>query len=490
MDLRGIDIHEILLRQNLWLHGDGTVPGDLAPSFERLPAALLAANLRGRHVPRHQVILGPRRAGKTTVMHQTVRCLLNEGVPFGKIRWASLDHPMLAGLPFDHLVDGLVGSASASWEDPLYLFLDELVHVQDWDFWLKTFHDERRPVRVLASVSATGALRQQGRAAKGAGRWEEWPLPPCGLVEALAIGGAQVDVGTVSPLRESLEALAGEAVSPPGLDVARRRLVLFGGCPEFLARGAEIDGNPERRLVPLHRAQETLRSAVIDRAIYRDIRHSFRVQDPMAIEFLLQILAGRVTELFSPVPLAGDVSVSVPTLERHLKHLVQTWMVFLLPNYASTGESVRRRGRRIHFLDGAVRNAVLRLDAGALDDPAELGRLHGNLAAAHLRALGEQARVRIGHWRRGRDEVDFVYDDFRGPLAFGFGSSPTHRRSGFRRFLEAHPRFHGGCYHVAPGLPFQAATETGTGVGKLPLDALLLVASRQERAALIHRLGG
>ena len=66
--------------------------------------------------------------------------------------------------------------------------LDEIVYAADWDLWLKTFHDERWPVRIAATSSSTTALRRQRRES-GVGRWEEHHLLPCPLEEYLDFAG-------------------------------------------------------------------------------------------------------------------------------------------------------------------------------------------------------------------------------------------------------------------------------------------------------------
>lgn len=490
MELQNSEIYGILLRQNPWIHGAPTVPDGLAPPAERFLVAHLAARLQKGDLPRHHAVLGPRRSGKTTLMYQVVQRLLKEGTRPEKIWWARVDHPALAHIPLGELVNALMDLASVSQEEPLHLFLDELVYAREWDLWLKTFHDERWPVRVLANSSATAALHQ-GRVESGVGRWEEWSLPPCGLVEALALDDVRVDAAPARSLRESLEMLARGTPHPPDLDVVRRRLVFLGGFPEFLVQAAKSSKDGELDPALIREAQQRIRSDAVERAIYKDLMQSFRIQDPMVVERLLYILAGQVTGLLSPRSLAGSIpDVKTPTLERYLGHLGQAWLVFTLLNYAPSEEAVQRRGRKVYFIDGAVRNATLQLDVGVIGEPDQLGRLHENLAAAHLRSLGERSGVRVYHWRHRQNEVDLVYDDPNGPLAFEIGSAPTHGRSGILRFLEDHPRFRGGCYYVAPSLPFRAAAATEMGIGELPLDMLLLAMGMQERAALERRFGG
>ena len=151
---------------------------------------------------------------------------------------------------------------------------------------------------------------------------------------------------------------------------------------------------------------------------------------------------------------------------------------------------MQRRGRRVYFVDGAVRNAALQRGVRPLTDAEEMGLLYENLAASHLHALARQTQARLHHWREGQHEVDLVYDESDQPLAFEIASSVRHPRSGLLRFLERFPQFEGRAYLVSPDAPpLGPGTATGR-IGTLPLDLLLLAASRQADRALALRLGG
>ena len=114
--------------------------------------------MRGEQPRRFQVVLGPRRVGKTTAMYQTVASLLKQRVPPASLNWFRLDHPVLLPFSLGDLIQALLNSRPASEAEPMHVFLDELTYAEDWDKWLKTFHDERWPVRIVATSSSTASL--------------------------------------------------------------------------------------------------------------------------------------------------------------------------------------------------------------------------------------------------------------------------------------------------------------------------------------------
>ncbi len=473
----------ILAEQNPW-HHRGTVPDVLAPPVERPLAAHLWQRLMHDEPRRFLVVLGARRVGKTTAMYQTVRRLLDAGIDPGRLWWLRLDHPVLLRVPLADLVGRVIELADATAEQPAYLLLDELVYAQDWDLWLKTFYDERWPVRIVATSSATAALRGR-RMESGVGRWLDLYLSPYSFSEFLDLVVQPAPVEVRPTLAETLDALPTRLPDPAVLAVHRRRFLLVSGFPELLLAERDHTDDDANRLL---RSQQLLRADAVERAVYKDIPQSYGVDNPMALERLLYVVAAQVTGVLSPTKIAGELRLSQPTLDKYLGYLQQAFLLFTLPNYSGNEESVQRRGRKIYFVDGAVRNAALQRGLAPLDSPAEMGVLLENAAAAVLHALAEQSGQRLYHWRDRGHEVDLVLDDPARPLAFEIGSSVHHSRIGLTALMTRYPRFTGGCYLVAPDAPRVAPDRSHSGIGTLPLDMFLVACGRQAASGLQSRL--
>lgn len=479
------EILRILGEQNPW-HRDGSLPPGLAPPAERFLVEPLYKRLWTDLPHRFQVILGHRRVGKTTVMYQLVERLLTSGIPAHRLWWFRLDHPRLMEVPLDMLVRATLTRSDATSQQPLLLFLDEVVYARDWDLWLKAFYDEGWPVKIVATASATAALRDR-RAESGVGRWEEQHLTPYLLPEYLALDGRAVELPIGGSLAQSIDSLP-RTIETAELADRQRELMLVGGFPELLA-GLPEEAQRDERSVMLT-SQATLRSDAVERAIYKDIPQSFDIENPLMLERVLYLLAGQMTGVLSPTNVSRDLGVSQPTLDRYVAHLQRAFLLFQLSNYSGGETRRQRRGRKVYFVDGAVRNAALQRGAAPLDDEAELGQLRENMAGSHLYALSQQSSVRLFHWRKGDKEADFVYDDADDPLAFEISSTQSHSRSGLQAFVDQHPRFRGGCYLVAPGAPVIPAASGSNGIGSLPYTVFLAVVGLQAEHELRQRLIG
>jgi len=473
------DITDVLTAQNPW-HLSGAVPDVLAPPVERALAQTLWRTLRADGFRQYPLILGPRRVGKTTTMYQTVRHLLDEGVDRGALYWFRLDHPLLLDIPLDRLIQVVIEVASST--TPPVVFLDELVYARDWDLWLKTFYDERWPVRIVATSSATAALARR-RTESGVGRWTEQYLPPYSFAEFLDLMDAAPDVTTSSSLGATLESLEPQPLSGE-IDVLRRRFLLVGGFPELLLASGNSDDAGR-----LLQSQQVLRNDAVERAIYKDIPQSFGLESPLALERLLYVLAGQIGGVLSPTRIGGELGLSQPTFDRYLSYLERAFLVFTLPNYSGSEAAVQRRGRKVYFVDGAVRNAALQRGLAPLTNQVELGILTENLVAANLHALAIRSNVRLYFWRDGQREVDLVFDHPDEPVALEIGLSPEHSRAGLLEFVRRHPRFKNRCWIVAPGAAYRRPQKSETGVGTIPLDLFLVIVGRLGEQALQRQLG-
>jgi len=479
------DLQRVFDEQNPWQR-TGDVPATLARAIERPLAKLLWQRLRDDGPHRFQLVLGPRRVGKTTALYQTVRHLIAAGVAPTRIWWLRLDHPLLLQENLGDLVRAVLSTSHASPDAPVFLMLDELVYTDRWDLWLKTFFDEQWPVRIAATSSATAALRER-RLESGVGRWSEQHLTPYLFTEFLALVEKDRPVEVGDTLADSLSRLHHGQRADQDLAGWRRLFMLVGGFPELLtaARDRPDDDEPSRLL----ESQQVLRADAVERAIYKDIPQSFGVDNPMMLERLLYVLAAQITGLLSPSNICSELGLSQPTFDRYLSYLEQAFLVFTLPNYSGREANVQKRGRKLYFVDGAIRNAALQRGLAPLDNPTELGVLLENLVAATVRSLALHTGVRLHHWRDGKHEVDLILDHPDQPLAFEIGSSPDHPRAGIMALHERHPRFRGRCYVVAPQASVTQPDATATGIGTLPLDLFLQVVGAQAEAALAASLG-
>lgn len=102
------------------------------------------------YVPlKHDLIIsiaGPRRAGKTFLMYQAIRELWRR-VSRDNVVYVNFEHVRLRGLDALHLEDMMKAYYkffSPLKDAPIYLFLDGMQNVRDWDKWARNVYEKRK----------------------------------------------------------------------------------------------------------------------------------------------------------------------------------------------------------------------------------------------------------------------------------------------------------------------------------------------------------
>lgn len=470
------DFVRVLADENPW-RLRGQVPERLArPTARALGANLWQALLAGGQ-GRYHLISGPRRVGKSTAMYQTVARLREVGVPPERLVWVRLEHPLLIGASVERLLRRWLDSVGARPDSPAYLFLDEVTFAHEWDRWLRNIVDERWPVCVVASAS-TDPLRER-RLVVGGERFEDHPLAPYHLGEVVELLGGHHPLPLGSTLAETLEECARAGIGDPDLETRRLLLVCAGGFPELLQDVSQVVvlADLDERL---SRSERLLGTEVVERAIYKDLPRTERTESPAALERLLYTLAGRLGECLRPEQLCKELpGLNTALLERNVAQLERAHLVHTLPHFVVSERDTRRRPKRVYFVDGAVRNAVLRRGIAPLRDPTEMALLVANLAAGHLLQLARRTGAKLTYWGENDLHVDFVLTSEDAPMAFALGTENDRTRRALALFAEQDPRFAGRCWQVSTMAGLKHPNQSPDGVGTLPLDLFLLSIAQQ-----------
>lgn len=480
----------ILVQQNPWWTA-GSVPSEFTMwhkndlhQDERKDIRNLHRALRDDRFRRFRMIVGPRRVGKTTAMYRAVQSLIVSGVEPARLVWIRLDHPKFMHQPLDEIVFPVLERLGASAEKPVYLFLDELAYLRDWDRWLKTAHDDRWPVRIAASSSATAALRKGGES--GVGRWIETRLMPYSFDEAMElITGRSIvlpdHVLESADLNDVLTATAGDLKILTAGASWRSMLPVFlivGGFPELLHQVMKLGEKirPEDKEKLLYMSQNILRNDAFEKAVFKDIPHAFGVDDPFLLQRLAYTLAGQVAQILSPNNLSSDLQTSALTISKYARYLEESFLMFFLPNWSGSERSIQSRGRKVYLVDGAVGNAILQRGVRPLVDGPEMGHLYENAAASHLFCLANQENSRLFHWRDKNAEVDLILADPRGPIAFEIETGEKRRVKGLDALVARHEKFRGRTWKIgAHLLPSQVSAATPNTHGRMTLETFLIV---------------
>ena len=372
------------------------------------------------HLPQREVslLIGPRQAGKTTLMLLLKDELDRQGA---QTLWLSFDteadQPSLASQ--QALIEKIrleFGRAKRG-----YVFLDEIQRKENAGLFLKGLYDLRLPWKFI--VSGSGSLELKER-----------------IHESLVGRKRIFEVGTLSFEEvvhfKTADRYHGRLARFFTIEQSRAELLLkeylqFGGYPRVVI---ETSLQEKRAVI-----EEIYRSYV-----ERDIAFLLRVEKVEAFSALIKVLAGQVGRTVNVSELSSTLGISIKTVQNYLWYAQQTFVLHRVTPYFRNARTELTKAPMVYFHDVGLRNFALGL-WGIPPPMPDQGFLFQNFV---FRLLHERCRKDgwgLHFWRtKDQAEVDFLLD--RGtqvvPVEVKFRNVPTpHPARSLQRFIaKYHPK--------------------------------------------------
>lgn len=387
-----------------------TLPTFRRPIFDRFYRDL-------KDVKQILSLTGPRRVGKSTLLKQIIRALLQEGVAPEQLIYFSLDEPRLFLSPDkEHYFEGLIRWVlSRSRNQPAYLFLDEVHRLERWELFLKKYYDLGVPLRFVISGSASSPIFKRSRESL-MGRVKEYRLLPFSFREFTLFKKQDDQTFTkfihhYSELGQKTVMVLGGVGSTPVSPDDEKSLSVPDDFNEEIERLLHLyfieGGFPEVwEFSDLIRKQEYLFENQVQKVIFEDLVLATEFRKPDNIKrFFLSLLEQPGQEL-NMEKTANRIGVSRQMLEKYFPLLEMTDLVRRLPKFSKKVMKVRRGYVKCYLVDLALRNAIMKLGDGLLQDPRTLGAYAENLVFNALEAW--PGMIDLSYYREKRVEVDFV----------------------------------------------------------------------------------
>lgn len=383
------------------------------PDFRRPIFERIFADLRG--LKQILSITGPRRIGKTTLIKQVIRKLLEEGTAPERVVYFSLDDPLLFGSPMQerYVEDLLRWIVQRSPHAICYVFLDEVQRLDRWELILKKYYDLEFPLRFVITGSASSPIFKKSRESL-LGRVKEHHLLPFSFKEFVLYKkrGAPDFVQFVQKTAKFGQVMIADIHNITGASTQEE---FFLKIPREIVEGLEsllqdymVEGGfPEVwEIQDFARKQEYLFENQIQKVIFEDLMIATTFRKPENIKrFYLSLLEQPGQEL-NIEKVAGRIGVSRPMLEKYFPLLEMTELVKRLERFSRKALKVRRGNVKCYLVDLALRNAVLKLDRTILQDDRTMGLYAENLVFNVLRTW--PGMVDLTYYREKQIEVDFI----------------------------------------------------------------------------------
>ncbi|MGD9896826.1 MAG: ATP-binding protein [Candidatus Methylacidiphilaceae bacterium] len=400
MEVPRTELFAVLQEFNPWWSGQ---PITDLPDWERSAARQAWEWVQNAETKRSLLLIGARQVGKTTIFRQTIRRMIKEGFPPVTILYATFDHPLLKLSGLNQVLRAWEELYPVEGESPLFLFLDEIQYVGDWQTWLKHEVDFRRDHRIAATGSA--ASLRDGSAESGLGRWETLSLPTLSFREYLHLRKIAIPSGLphrslreVFRWREADLARTAKAAEP-----------LTAHFHDYLLRG----GFPEPALEnDLSRCQRLLREDIIEKMLKRDMTALYGVRRILDLERIFLYLCYHDGGILDLPSLCRQLEgVNRQTAENFLDLFEAVHLVYRLKPFGY-GKQVLRGRDKIYLADAALPGAMLLLGRNLLVQPDRLGAAVETAFFKHVYTRFYPQTPRFFYWRdKKRDrEVDLIAD--------------------------------------------------------------------------------
>lgn len=334
------------------------------------------------HQPEISLILGPRQAGKTTLMLKLAEELNQEEK---KTTYLNLD--VIESKQYFKTQHALIDHIEKTIGKEGVVFIDEIQRLENAGLFLKGLYDLQTKYKFI--VSGSGSLELKANIIEPmTGRKKTFILYPLTLTEFVA-----------NKLDIDFDKVESELSNNPYL------------CERLTSEYLNFGGYPRVILAQTNQEKKEVLSEIYKSYLEKDIQLLLGVEKEEAFQILVKILANQVGNLVNRAELASTCGLNEKTIEKYLTFLDKTFIINLVKPFFTNARKELRKSPKIYFLD----LGFLSLARGKL----EISQIEGNIFenACFLRLKELELFEEIHYWRStSAAEVDFVITTGKGEI--------------------------------------------------------------------------
>lgn len=308
-----------------------------------------------------KVLTGLRRVGKSVILEQLVQDYLDKGVNESHILLMNFELPQFFNIKnYLDLTEVVLAWAKGK-AGTLYLFLDEVGRIQEWEKAVNGFHALKQFDIVITGSNAD--LLSSDLSTYLAGRYVEFLIHPFSFKEFK-------EVFTHSTIQDYLT---------------------FGGIPSIYIFNLEYNST-----------MNALRD-IYSSAVFQDVVARHNIRNAVILEKLIQYLFANTSKTFSALSISNylasqRINTSVDTILHYLKLLSDAFLIYKVPRQDVIGKSIFKTEEKYYIADLGFREAIV----GGNTQSIEL--ILENLVFIELKRRGYS--ITVG--KINQFEIDFV----------------------------------------------------------------------------------
>lgn len=324
------------------------------------------------------IIIGPRQAGKTTLMKELIFYVQKIG---GKTIFLNLDYE--SDKTYLETQNALINKLRLEFgNEKGYVFIDEIQRKKNAGLFLKGLYDLDLPYKFIVSGSGSLELKESIHESL-AGRKRMFELSP---VDFFEFADFRTDYAYAD---------RGQAF----FSIEKSKTISL--LEEYLNYG----GYPKVILAPTAAEKALVIGEIFSSVIERDIAGLLKINRPEAFSMMIKILASQTGRLIKYSELAKQVGVSSSVIKKYLWYAEKTFIIYSLSPFFSNKQKEILKSPMPYFYDIGMRNfAVGQFGSIAMS----AGFVFQNFVANLLESLLEPIQS-LHFWRTTNGaEVDFI----------------------------------------------------------------------------------
>ncbi|MBX2926514.1 MAG: ATP-binding protein [Saprospiraceae bacterium] len=328
--------------------------------------------------PEITLLIGPRQAGKTTLLRELRTQLEKEGE---LCFFFNLDIDSEA-IFFQSQQKFVAHIQAISGGQKSYIFIDEVQRIADAGLFLKGLYDRQMPYKFI--VTGSGSLELKERIAESlVGRKQNFFLPTVSVQEWVQYATEYRFGDRISAVIHTDELLEERLLNT---------YMTYGGYPRVITSPT----------IPL---KNNILQEIYQGYIERDIGQLLQLEKSSAFVVLLQLLANRSGQLVNYSDLSKLTGLSVATLKNYLWYSEKTFVTESVTPFFRNKEKEVTKAPQYYFWDLGLRNYL----RGIFEDISDQGNRFQIFAFRLLEDHFRNSVASLHYWRtQNQAEVDFV----------------------------------------------------------------------------------
>ncbi len=300
-----------------------------------------------KEIRRAIVLMGPRRVGKTVMLHHLVQDLLDNRKDSKKITFITIENPIYNNISLEDLFKYSRLAAGVETTDDWIVIFDEIQYLKNWEVHLKSLVDSYRNCKFIVSGSAAAALRLKSTES-GAGRFSDFMLPPLTFHEYISLKKLdRIIVPSKIHWQENITSFY-TTTHITELNKHFHDYMNFGGYPEVIF-SKTIQSNPGRYI----------RQDIIDKVLLRDLPSLYGIRDVQELNSFFTTIAYNTANEFSYEKLSAQSGIQKALAKKYIEYLEAAFLIKQIKRVDNAGKKFKRENFfKLYLTNPSLRSAL------------------------------------------------------------------------------------------------------------------------------------